>query len=85
MLGRQPGCEARLRDDGREAALIPVCMGGAAIEGAFESINGCNHADECVAQLRVIPGTALIIQRDKENPEIVRGVLEVRRATSPAE
>lgn len=45
------GCEAKVEDNGRGDRLLPVCMGGTAISGAFVTIVGCNNAAECVPRL----------------------------------
>lgn len=55
-MPKNPGCDAAEHDNTRDQLLLPVCMGGAAIEGAMASIIGCNNADICRSQLRDVPG-----------------------------
>lgn len=76
MGNRNPGCEALSKDNGRDTPYIPVCMGGAAVEGAFETIIGCNNPNACKPRMRNVPGCVIIFQTANGK---VTGVADVHR------
>lgn len=61
-MAQNPGCEAIHIDTGHEAAVIPVCMGGVAIEGAMASIVYCNNPSQCgLAYERLTGFTPIVV------------------------
>lgn len=76
MIGRNLGCEAMAQDNGRDATLLPVCMGGTAVSGAYVTIVGCNKAAECTPMLPCPAGYVNHVVTKKGR---VVGVYEIKR------
>lgn len=80
MIGRNPGCEAIRQDNGRDELLLPVCVWGAAIAGAFAIIKGCNNPKLCVPQLSCPEGYVNYAVSEGGH---VTGVYEIKKDTQP--
>lgn len=78
MQPRHPGCETFFGETEYGIPGVPVCMGGAAIRGAAETIVGCNKPQECLTVIREAGSVNRVTYEDDTKSRIVR-VVQIRR------